>query len=253
MPAFAKFHGLGNDFIIVEATQWPPMSEALARSLCDRRRGVGADGVLVVHRDGGGRPRMAVHNADGSRPEMCGNGLRCVARYLTAEPSAVLTIQTGAGAMVAQVDGSMVQLTLAAPVDRGPRTVETSAGPLTGRFITTGNPHFVLFGDWPLALRAQLGPQIQADEQFPEGVNVSFASVRPDRDLDLWVYERGVGWTEACGTGACATAIAAWLEDRAAPGVLIHLPGGPLRLAGTLEAPTMYGAAVAVFEGDWAV
>jgi diaminopimelate epimerase len=261
---FVKVQGLGNDFVVVDLRpgrpgadlQPAPTDPAVARSLCDRHFGIGADGVLAILAGQQGDARMRVINADGSEAEMCGNGIRCVAKVLwEKDPSLrrpVLQIDTGAGLLACAIDaqGDRVR-TVAVQMGRprltrgeipmtgpsGERAVRTPvrAGDRAFSFtaVSMGNPHAVIFVDDPAAdLRAlaeSYGPKLEVDPLFPRRTNVEFARLRQD-EIDLVVWERGCGITLACGTGACATAVAACLEGRARPGreVAVNLPGGTL-------------------------
>jgi diaminopimelate epimerase len=230
------------------------------RALCDRHFGVGGDGVLAILPPVQGDARMRVINADGSEAEMCGNGIRCVAKLLyERDPSLrrpVLHIDTGAGLLECRIDErdgraetvavemgrpqlDPPQIPVAAP--GGKRLVRSPlrAGDRQFAFtaVSMGNPHAVIFVDDPAAdLRAlaeAYGRGIERDSLFPRRTNVEFARVRQGSagiEINLVVWERGCGITLACGTGACATAVAACLEGRAAPDqeIPVHLPGGTL-------------------------
>jgi len=268
---FAKYQGLGNDFLVVEQAGFPPVSGALARQLCCRHFGIGADGVLLTGSEQG-RPFMRVVNADGSTPEMCGNGLRCVALYLVERElmrELAFEVATDAGPHHVRVSrsaaGAIVEVSMRPPslvasevlrdgsgrsVDQ-PFAVEGRELRLTA--VSMGNPHVVSFDD----LRGQeqwLGPRIEKDPRFKSGANVGFARLRGENELDLVVWERGVGFTLACGTGACAAAVAAVETGRVARGapVVVHLPGGPLtiRVAADGEPISMTGPAAHVFDGE---
>ncbi len=263
---FAKYEGLGNDFLVVDTAEaraagLTPADAARVRALCDRHTGVGADGVLFVDH---AAPAMVVRNADGSAAEMCGNGLRCVARYLGATGDA-LTIGTDAGPheVTLSPDGVNVEVAMAVPrlaPEALPMVLEApligGAFPLDERTleataVSMGNPHLVSFDDVGEE-RLVLGPALGADPRFPEGVNVGFGRMGPDA-MTLHVFERGSGWTRACGTGACAAAVAAvetgrWARGRPLP---IDLPGGRLVLTvGERDQPVrMRGPARRVFSG----
>jgi diaminopimelate epimerase len=281
-----KYEGLGNDFIVVErpTTQRDDAADAaLARALCDRHFGVGADGLLFVDPQ---TPSMHVVNADGSIPEMCGNGLRCVAlHYARREPAQegplLLRIATGAGPhdchiertpgqdgeawvtvemAVPSLDPHHVPAAQAEPLIDTPIAVGEHTLRLTG--VSMGNPHAVTFDVLPEPVRIRqvtLGPAVQALPLFPRGVNVGFASaVGVDEAgvatrFTLDVYERGAGWTLACGTGACAAGVAAVVTGRAPRHTPLRfdLPGGPLEI--TVGEPgervRMRGPARFVFEG----
>lgn len=273
---FSKYEGLGNDFLVVEQAQFAPLNAELARRLCDRHFGVGADGVLLTGAPEG-RPFMRVINADGSRPEMCGNGLRCVALYLCERGlvrERTFEVDTDAGVHRVRVldpSGSEQAGRRQLEVQMRPASLEAGevlrdvCGPfLNQRFeldgeqlevsaVSMGNPHLVLFAD-VLARAAELGPRLERDPRFRAGVNVGFARLRDRENLELTVWERGVGFTLACGTGACAAAVAAVETGRVARHVplSVHLPGGALSICvGERAAPiAMTGPARRVFEGE---
>lgn len=252
---FAKWEGLGNDFVLIDAAL-VDVGPDLARALCDRRYGIGADGVLVVDRRGP-VPRMVVWNADGSRPEMCGNGLRCVAAHLAGVGGdGALTIATDAGEKGCAV--------AAAGQDRFDVTVEMGAARPRGEVAFTvdgrehafldvdvGNPHAVTFADYDEAAIDRVGPAVAVAPA--SGTNVEFCRVEAER-IAVVVWERGVGRTLACGTGACAVAAAACDTGRASYGVPIRvaLPGGELTITVTAgsRALRMRGPARRVFSGE---
>lgn len=257
--SFEKYEGLGNDFLIVRERVAPGVAERL----CDRHRGVGADGVLFVGVEAD-RPFMRVRNADGSTPEMCGNGARCVALYLRAHglvgdafaldtdagPHAVRILpgdRVEVGMRPASLVPAEIPLVAGAPWIDEP--IEVAGHALRVTAVSMGNPHAVTFD---AVARELVGPALERDPRFPERVNVGFA-VRTGAGLDLAVWERGVGWTEACGTGACAAAVAAVETGRAARGepLAVRLPGGELVIR--VDAPgapvLMTGPARRVFAG----
>jgi diaminopimelate epimerase len=261
--SFSKYEGLGNDFIVVEQE----LATELAVALCDRHRGIGGDGVLVVGEQAG-RPSMRVINADGSVPEMCGNGIRCVAVHLARKGvigDAAVEIETGAGPHLVRVleggvvevmmrhaslDGAELGLASSRPLVDAPIEVGDTTVCLTA--VSMGNPHAVTFDDVGEA-RLALGPKIERHAMFARGANAGFARITAPRSIDLRVFERGAGWTEACGTGACAAAVAA-VETGRAPryqAISVKLPGGLLSI--TVGAPgervKMTGPARHVFDG----
>ena len=298
---FAKVEGLGNDFIVVDLRPGrggagvapSPTDPQVARLLCDRHFGIGGDGVLAILPGAAGDARMLVINADGSEAEMCGNGIRCVTRVLyERDPDfhrRVINIDTGAGLLACTVDtgdstsiavemgrprlargeipmtGPAQDRVLKLPVSSGGRTFAVTP-------VSMGNPHAVIFVDDPqIDLRAMaetFGPALERHDLFPRKTNVEFARVRDPgpsaTQIDLVVWERGCGITLACGTGACATAVAACLEGRALPDreLVVHLPGGPLHITPRRDATspasgvptfagvTMRGPAEIVFEAD---
>lgn len=269
--SFEKYEGIGNDFLVVDdPAAADRMDPALAMRLCHRHRGVGGDGVLLTGlRDG--RPFMRVFNADGSVPEMCGNGLRCVAFHLVrsgrARAAEPFVVETDAGdhtVVVQRVLGveADVEVTMRAPSLQPADLPLEAERPwidepieVLGRLVrvtavSMGNPHAVLFEENDE--RDALGPALERDARFPARVNVGFAS-RTARGLELAVWERGVGWTMACGTGACAAAVAAVETGRAERGrpLPVRLPGGELTIfVGDEGAPVrMTGPARHVFSG----
>lgn len=252
---FAKYEGLGNDFVVIEGKVGAELDATQVQRLCDRRRGIGADGVLVVTAGRAAPWRMTVHNADGSRPEMCGNGLRCVVRYLRErQPSLPTTfaVETDAGLLTVEDEPDGVAVDLGAITDHGVLTLDCDGRALTGRRVSLGNPHFVMFGGWSEAEFHHFGPILVGHNAFPAGANISFAEVEaPDR-IRLRVWERGAGPTLACGTGATATAAVAWLEKRVGEGrITVDLPGGRLLIEGGPAALRMVGPARQVFVGEW--
>jgi diaminopimelate epimerase len=295
---FAKVQGLGNDFIVVDLRPGHPGADArpspldpeAARALCDRHFGIGADGVLAILPGDSGDVRMRIINADGSEAEMCGNGIRCVAKVLYEQDPElrrpVIKIDTGAGLLACSVDASEGSVRSVA-VDMGrPRLlrgeipivgppgeralrIPVQAGDRTFTFtgVSMGNPHAVTFIDDPALSLRQLaetyGPRIEVDALFPRRTNVEFARVRPGQfgsEIDLVVWERGCGITLACGTGACATTVAAQLEGRIPDlgAVPVHLPGGTLEITvqndrndpHTVDRVLMRGPASIVFESE---
>jgi diaminopimelate epimerase len=268
---FYKYEGLGNDFLIVEreALGGAQLSAERAIALCDRHRGVGGDGVLILDVES---PRMDVINSDGSVPEMCGNGIRCAALHLArraGESALEVSIDTLAGphaCLVVNGVGAESVAVQMAPPSLMPRDIPLSSkepwldhplavGGQTLRLsgVSMGNPHAVTFDDVGDA-RFELGPAIQSDPHFPEGVNVGFVSELNGSSMRLDVLERGAGWTQACGTGACAAAVAAVETGRAQrqEPISVRLPGGTLII--TVGAPgetvLMQGPARFVFLGE---
>jgi len=261
--AFTKYEGLGNDFLVVDAKDSAEVPAALAAKLCDRRLGVGGDGVLLVLPPAEGAARMRVINADGSVPEMCGNGLRCVALHVARARGAKdgeLTIETDAGPRRCAVEDAqgegIVTIDMGVVRVTGERSLEVDGEALTFALADAGNPHAILFGAWSREAIARIGPQVATHASFPKGTNVEFARAGVD-GIDLVVWERGVGLTLACGTGACATAAAACMRGvvEADRRIAVRLPGGTLEV--TYVAATsrviMRGPARRVFAGVVAV
>ncbi|HEX3849911.1 MAG TPA: diaminopimelate epimerase [Polyangiaceae bacterium] len=259
---FTKYEGLGNDFLIVDALDDSLLDAGQVERLCDRHFGVGADGVLLVTspKSLGARATMVVLNADGSRPEMCGNGLRCVALHLALQDRATAVsfiVDTDGGPKLVAVERTEQRGSVSVGMGRGLPEGELSYAfhrqSLAFERISMGNPHAVSF-DTGLDERAldELGPALSG--QFPGGSNVELVTKRDARALDVIVWERGVGRTLACGTGACAVVVAAARQGRVAfdTEVEVGLPGGPLHISvsrETLEV-TMRGPAKRVFSGE---
>lgn len=248
MTDFEKWEGLGNDFVVTEVEVTP----ARAMALCDRRRGIGGDGVLSLLRDDGGW-RMVVLNADGSRPEMCGNGVRCVVGYLAArgEGHGELTIETDAGprrCVFTQRDDGLYDVEAAmgeAEVGEGFDYAGQHFVP-----VDVGNPHAVAFVEGGDGMLDQVGPALERDTEG--GVNVELCAQTDERRIEVVVWERGVGRTLACGTGACAVAAAAVVAGRVPHEVPVEvvLPGGPLSIVvGRDHQVRMTGPARRVFSG----
>jgi diaminopimelate epimerase len=259
--AFQKYEGLGNDFLVVEAPVEGSVPASRAAALCDRHFGVGADGVLLVlpSRDPSCDVRMRVVNADGSVPEMCGNGVRCVALHVARARGArslTLRVDTDAGPRVCVVDdrdgGATVTVDMGTVRVLGDRSLDVEGrGPVEVTLADAGNPHAVLFGAFGRGDVESLGPRIATHAAFPAGTNAEFAAVKGG-EIDLVVWERGVGITLACGTGACATVAAACARGLVARGtpVPVRLPGGRLDITIAEDGRcTMKGPARLVFTG----
>ncbi|MCW2361712.1 MULTISPECIES: diaminopimelate epimerase [Sphingobium] len=257
--SFAKMHGLGNDFVVIDARERPVvMTEQLARAIADRRTGVGCDQLIVVGASERADVSMRIFNQDGSEVDACGNATRCVPLFVGRD----VTIETNAGLLEAHRQGNLVsvdmgeartdweQVPLAYAMDTLTMPVSWDDLPAPSA-VSIGNPHVVFFVD---ALddvdMARLGPLIEHDPLFPARVNVNFAQMLAPDHIRLVVWERGAGFTQACGTGACATAVSA-LRRRIAQGpVRVSLPGGDLLIN---WAPgghiSMTGPAAHVFDG----
>ncbi len=242
---FEKWQGCGNDFVIVEESELDGGLDAdRVRALCDRRFGIGADGILVVGRPTGRRWPLAIHNADGSTAESCGNGSRCVARYLLDRHGGdACELAPAGGTVRARRDGDAIGIELDAPRVLG--EVESERG--RGVRVAVGNPHVVAFVEDPA--RIDLPALARAMRAAAGDANVEAAAVRTRDAIDLRVDERGVGETLACGTGACAAVAAAaslGLVDRE---VSIGLPGGTL-VVRTGARYELWGPAERVFAGS---
>lgn len=268
--AFTKMQGLGNDFVLIDALHAPvKLTGELARRLADRRFGVGCDQVLLLEPPADGRAdvRFRVFNPDGGEVGQCGNGARCVARYLQRSGRArgdTVYAETGGGliALYLERDGQVradmgvprfepeaIPLRLA-PAER--YTLEVDGVEVTFSALSMGNPHAVLcVADVEAAPVATLGPGLQRHPAFPENVNVGFMQILDRGHVRLRVYERGAGETLACGTGACAAVVAGWRAGELDSAVDVALRGGHLRVewAGPGQPVWMIGPAEFVFEG----
>lgn len=240
MLRFEKYHGIGNDFLVIDVESPEALSVERAMQLCDRHFGLGADGVLLVSEAStdGARARMTVINADGSRPEMCGNGLRCVALHLARQDGqgeTAFVVDTDAGPLRCDVVRDGDRATIGTQIGKGTSVgsleLDHPGGPYLFHRIETGNPHAICFRT-PIenSHLDQLGPKVSGS--IPGGANVEIATVKSPREIDVTVWERGVGRTLACGTGAAATVISATLNGISPLGwpVRVNLPGGPLEI-----------------------
>jgi diaminopimelate epimerase len=278
---FLKYHGIGNDFILVDGFKEELPEDLLspqAQRLCDRHFGVGGDGLILVLPSRVADFRMRMFNPDGSESEMCGNGIRCFAKYLydyglTRETQ--VTVETLAGLIAPKMivtDGKVQSVC----VDMGEPRLARQEIPMQGgdaegqviaekievdgeRFeitaVSMGNPHCITFVEdvehFPVA---KIGPLIERHPLFPRRTNVEFIQVLSNEELQMRVWERGAGETLACGTGACASAVAAALNRRTGRKVTIHLPGGDLRIEWAGDNHVyMTGPAEEVFSGTIAL
>ncbi len=268
---FEKWQGVGNDFILVaDPDNQLTLSPGQVARMCDRRFGIGADGLIrVAPGTDGAEVFMDYVNSDGSLGEMCGNGIRCLAKFARGHGLAhadEIKVGTRSGIKVVWIEGEMVRVDMGAPVfdaaaipvetdDPLHMTLDTSAGYLTAACLGMGNPHTVLFVDDPTtAPVTTLGPEIERSAPFPNGTNVEWVAVEsPDR-VRMTVWERGSGATLACGTGASAVAVASRVLKGAEEAMTVVLPGGELQVewSGSVEreAPVyMTGPAVKAYEG----
>lgn len=275
---FVKMHGAGNDYVYVDCFQEKELPEppiSLAPKLAHRRFGVGADGLILIEPSSIADARMRMFNVDGSESEMCGNGLRCVAKYVFDHGIArkeKLAIETGRGVLNVQVEteGGLARLIT---VDMGQPVLEAASIPTTigeatviGQAcefdghrvevscVSMGNPHCVVFvPEITDDLVLGLGPKIECDPRFPKRTNVEFVSAVSSSELRQRTWERGSGETWACGTGASAVCVAGVLTGRTDRSVLIHLLGGDLCLRWDAQSSHVFmtGEATEVFSGLW--
>ncbi len=271
---FTKMHGCGNDYVYVDCTREmlaDPSAAAIAVS--DRHFGIGSDGLILICPSEKADFRMRMYNADGSEGAMCGNGIRCVAKFVYDKgltDKTTLNIETNAGIktlLLTVEQGKVVQVR----VDMGEVSSKAADVPVVGMgeqviaqkvavagqewtmtCISVGNPHAIVWVDDVNAVELEkIGPQFEHHPMFPERVNTEFVHIRNDHEVDMRVWERGSGETLACGTGATATAAAAHLCGLAGKEVTVHLRGGDLRIAlGEDGHAYMTGPATTVFEGE---
>ncbi len=270
--AFVKMQALGNDFVVVDATRAPvPLTAERVRRLADRRRGVGCDQVLLAEPPT--RPdadfRYRIFNADGGEVGQCGNGARCLVRYLRLHgrtDADRVRLETAGGVLTAEVEPDDTvtvdmgvprleprEVPFDAPRRAARYTLDTPRGPVEAAAVSMGNPHLVLrVADVARAPVAELGPVLERHPRLPEGANVGFLEVVDRRHARLRVHERGVGAeTPACGSGACAAVVAGRLWGELDEEVEVALPGGSLVLkwSGEGEPVRMRGPAEEVYEG----
>lgn len=267
---FTKMHGLGNDFVVLDAMDAPiALGPEAIRRIADRHFGIGCDQLLVIGpaQGNGVDAVLRIFNTDGSMAEQCGNGVRCVADFLhnrrgiRRDP---IALQTGAGRIEVHADVGGWRVNMGVPqfdparipvlTDRRQATyrIDVPGGPVEVRALSMGNPHAVLaVADVDAAPVQTLGPAIEQSGLFPRGVNVGFMQILGKGQVRLRVWERGVGETLACGSGACAAVVAGRLHDGLEPRVDVGLKGGHLQIrwAGEGEPVWMTGPATTVFEG----
>lgn len=277
---FIKMHGIGNDYIYVDEFLYkaPADIRDAARLVSDRHTGIGGDGLILIQPSQIADCKMRMFNADGSEGRMCGNAIRCIARYMLERhpeicPGDTVRIETLSGIKIvtAQRDAegkpSMLRADMGAPglspesipvLTATPQDLSIEVPGFSGRgvCVSMGSPHIVFFIDSdPSELDiAHIGPAIESHSLFPERVNVEFVQMQPDGSLKMRVWERGSGETMACGTGACATAVAAMLKGRTPQRTAtVHLRGGDLIIEWNPDNNRVYmtGPAALVFEGEW--
>ncbi len=280
---FTKMHGIGNDFVVVNCLGDGGdalFAECAARAveLCDRKFGIGGDGVIAL-RPGRDAPfAMTMFNPDGSEAEMCGNGIRCFAKFLfdrnLTQGSREIAVETGAGRLSLQItpgpDGTAgaVRVDMGEPVltpSQIPTVLSEGDAPIVSAPLTIGgqtlhvttvsmgNPHAVVFVDDANAYPVEIvGPQVEHHPAFPRRTNTEFIQIVSDREINFRVWERGAGATLACGTGACAAVVACVLNGKTGRQVLVHLPGGDLDILWSEADSHVYmtGPAAEVFEGE---
>jgi diaminopimelate epimerase len=256
--AFLKGHGTENDFVLLPDLDEERLTPERVRALCDRRAGIGGDGVLRVGRRDD-RWFMDYRNSDGSLSEMCGNGIRVFARYLVDAGLATspIEVDTRDGVKVLTVDGDLITADMGTPKLLGTSTVAVGERSWEARRVDMGNPHAVAFVDALDDAGRLLDEPAYDAGVYPEGVNIEFVVRRGERHVAMRVHERGSGETRSCGTGACAAMVAAAAEERA-PGVdltyRVDVPGGTLHVTWTADDRVLLtGPAVIVASGTTAL
>ena len=255
---FHKMHGLGNDFVIVDARDAPfEVTASLAKAIADRRTGIGCDQLIVLEPSETADLRMRIWNSDGGEVESCGNATRCVVKLTGAA-----RIDSDGGLIEGHATGSEIEVSIGEPRFKWNEVpvayaMDTDALPMAWdglehpMALNVGNPHLVFFvGNIYAISLEETGPDIENDPAFPERINVNVAEIN-DEGIRLKTWERGAGLTLACGTGACATAVAAIKTKRVASPVKVSMPGGSLTIAWEPgQQLRMRGSATHVFEGD---
>jgi diaminopimelate epimerase len=274
---FTKMHGIGNDYVYVSTfdQEAPSDPSTLAVAISDRHFGVGSDGLILIGPSESADARMRMFNADGSESEMCGNGVRCVAKFLHDKGivrKGRMTVETGRGVLTLDLEVendvvARVRVDMGAPILEAAEIPTTLPGeppvdvPLTVEghdlrvtAVSMGNPHVVAFVDDVDAFPVErVGAALERHPSFPNRVNAHFVQVISGDEVRMRTWERGSGITLACGTGACAVAVAGSLTSRTRQRVLAHLPGGDLTLDwdGPGAPIFMTGPAAEVFSGEW--
>ncbi len=274
---FTKMHGLGNDYVYLDGftQKLPADPAAVARTVSDRHFGIGSDGLILILPSAVADARMRMFNADGSEAEMCGNGLRCVAKYVHDHGIArkpTLMLETGRGVLTVSLEvragvAERVTVDMGEPVLKSadipttlpgdppvdaPLAVGNVSYPVTA--VSMGNPHAVTFVPDVAAVRLEvIGPLVEHHPAFPRRMNAHFVQVHSPTEATMRTWERGSGVTLACGTGACAVCVAGVLTGRTDRKLLAHLPGGDLDLEWSAADNHVYmtGPATEVFTGDW--
>lgn len=254
---FAKVSACGNDFLVIDGKFAGDDIAQLSRSLCDRHNGVGADGVEWLFSTGEADIQARLINADGSEAEISGNGTRCVAACIAEHGnSPQVRIQTGAGVKECELTGRDGQTftfrtRMGRPVLGEESTVTTKIGDLQGTQLSTGNPHFVVFGDgFPLDWQARAQAAARDTNAFPQGTNIEFVRVVDRSNIEVRLYERGVGETQSSGTGSCASAVAAIHRGLCDSPVEVATQGGTQTVA-WLEEIELTGPATIICTGQF--
>ena len=277
---FTKMQGTGNDFVVLDCVAHPEyetfaLTPTLASRMCDRHYGIGADGLVLVLPSDIADIRMRIINSDGSEAEMCGNGIRCFARFVYEQnlvKKEVMTVETLAGVLVPRMMLDEMGTVTGVEVDMGEPILDRAGVPMLGEgtvvsvpisvedkeFIVTavgmGNPHCVTFVDDLSGFPIEYwGPRMETSPHFPRKTNVEYVQVLGEHEVIMRVWERGAAVTMACGTGSCATAVACVLNGKTGRDVLVHLDGGDLRIRWDEASNHLFmtGAAENVFAGTY--
>ncbi len=266
---FTKMHGLGNDFILIDARnqELPPLS-TFCRNYSDRRFGIGFDQALILCPSSSADYRMDIYNADGSQVEMCGNGIRCFAKYIWdrgISSKSELAVETLAGIIRPVKKGDLIQVDMGEPIIDGPSIPVNLEGIVKGyplriedrdfqiTCVSMGNPHAVIFMEEIQSFSIdKYGPKIENHSLFPKRINVEFVRVENKGEITIRVWERGAAETLACGTGACASAVASYMNGYTGREINVHLPGGDLLINWNEENNHVYmtGPADEVYSGE---
>ena len=273
---FTKMHGCGNDYVYVDCTrELLPDPASLAVRISDRHFGIGSDGLILICPSDAADFRMRMYNADGSEAEMCGNGIRCVAKYVYDKKltdKTEISVETGAGIKYLTLHTNEQDLVETVTVDMGAPVldpelipVQADSNPVVDEpilvdgteyrmtCVSMGNPHAVVFvedtASFPLA---EIGPKFENHPRFPKRTNTEFVQLLSRTEVNMRVWERGSGETLACGTGTCATVMACILNGRTEDEVLVHLLGGDLNIRYDRESGHIFmtGPATTVYEGE---
>lgn len=273
---FTKMHGIGNDFVMVDCTEesYNYDLEKSSLALCNRNKGIGADGLILIEKSDKADFRMVIYNSDGSEAGMCGNGTRCIGKYVYERgltDKEEFTLETRSGIKVIKItprDGKagMITVDMGEPVldtEKIPalfdaskcidQTLEVDGKKYQVTLVSMGNPHCVVFCDSPEKLDlTKIGPMFEHHKIFPDRINTEFVEVKDRKNIIMRVWERGAGETMACGTGACATAVASYLCGYSDDEVIIHLTGGDLMIKYDRDKNHVYlsGEATFVFDGE---
>ncbi len=268
--SFTKMHGNGNDFVVIDnrenlSIDWDKNAE----TLCNRRFGIGADQLLLIENSATDDLKMRIYNADGSEVEMCGNGIRCFAKYVYDRKivtSPEMKVETLAGRIIPKVEANgdvrvnmgkaiLNGLEIPTTIDKKPvinEMIDILGNTLYFTAVSMGNPHAIFFTDNIEAVPlSEWGPLIEHHPLFPRRINVEFIQVLSDNEVNMRVWERGASETLACGTGACASAVACYLNGKTGRDVLIHLRGGDLQISYKEDGTVfMTGGATEVYDGE---